>query len=46
MELAIIIPSYKPDDKCRAVIDELIASQFSRIIVVDDGGEQEFASFF
>lgn len=46
MELAIIIPSYKPDDKCRAVIDELIASQFSRIIVVDDGGEKEFAPFF
>ncbi|MBM7706309.1 glycosyltransferase [Chryseomicrobium aureum] len=46
MELAIVIPSYKPDDKCRAVIDELIASQFSRIIVVDDGGEEEYASFF
>lgn len=46
METAIIIPTYKPDEKCRAVIDELIASKFSRIIVVDDGGEEEFAPFF
>lgn len=46
MDTAIIIPSYKPDDKCRAVIDELIASKFPHIIVVDDGGGEEFASFF
>lgn len=46
METAIIIPAYKPDDKCRVVIDELIASRFSRIIVVDDGGGEEFAEFF
>lgn len=46
MEVAIIIPAYKPDEKCRAVIEELIASNFPRIIVVDDGGEEEFAPFF
>lgn len=45
-QIAIIIPAYKPDNKCRELIDDIIKANFPSIIVIDDGSGPEFQSFF
>ncbi len=37
--ITVIIPSYNPDVKLSMLVDELIASGFSDIIVIDDGSD-------
>ncbi len=36
-QIAILIPAYKPDNRLLHLIDDLIASGFTSIIVIDDG---------
>ncbi len=44
--VSVVIPAYKPDEKLLTLIDELTATGFSDIIVVDDGGGRDFAHIF
>lgn len=39
-DIAIIIPSLNPDEKFTRVVDGMIAAGFSRIILVDDGSDE------
>lgn len=43
---AIIIPAYKPDQKCLDTVKRIIASGFRQILIVDDGSGAEFADIF
>ncbi len=43
---SILIPAYKPDQKMITLIKELLSAGFSRLMVVDDGGGQDFAPLF
>lgn len=45
-KFAVVIPAYKPDHKCKNVIDDIFQAGFQRIIVVDDGSGEEYAGFF
>ena len=45
-DIAVIIPSYKPDDKLIRTLSGILAAGFDDIIVVDDGGGDEYARFF
>ena len=45
-DITVIIPSYKPDDKLINTLRGILAAGFDDIIVVDDGGGDEYASFF
>lgn len=45
-KFAVIIPAYKPDQKCEKLINEILTAGFQRIIVVDDGSGTEYAAFF
>ncbi len=42
----ILIPAYKPDEKLVTLVHDLRSSGFEKIVVVDDGGNNEFASLF
>ena len=44
--VSVVVPSYKPDEKLLKLIDGLTEAGFNDIIVVDDGGGNEFASIF
>lgn len=44
--VAVIIPAYKPDERMNVFIRALRDDGFERLIVVDDGGGPEYASFF
>ena len=44
--ISILIPSLNPDNKLVVLIDNLIKSGFTSIIVVDDGSNQECKSIF
>ena len=46
MEIVICIPAYKPDQKLIRLIDDLRSLGFSKIVVTDDGGGQEYAPVF
>ncbi|QHJ69351.1 bifunctional glycosyltransferase family 2/GtrA family protein [Planococcus halotolerans] len=45
-QFAIIIPAYKPDQKCLNTVEKIINEGFERIIVVDDGSGKEHAHIF
>lgn len=45
-QFAIIIPAYKPDQKCLHTVQQIIAAGFQHIIVVDDGSGKEYAPIF
>ena len=44
--MTIIIPAYKPDEKFLALLKELRKSFSGAILAVDDGGKEEYRSFF
>ncbi|KAA0956492.1 glycosyltransferase [Planococcus kocurii] len=45
-QFAIIIPAYKPDQKCLNVVQQIIEAGFQNIIVVDDGSGKEYSTIF
>ena len=45
-DITVIIPSYKPDSKLIHTLNGILAAGFDDIIVVDDGGGDEYARFF
>ena len=45
-DITVIIPSYKPDEKLIRTLNGILAAGFEDIIVVDDGGGDEYARFF
>ena len=45
-DITVIVPSYKPDGKLINTLHGILAAGFDDIIVVDDGGGDEYASFF
>lgn len=45
-DISVIIPSYKPDGKLINTLQGILAAGFGDIIVVDDGGGDEYAAFF
>lgn len=45
-EVSVVLPSYKPDEKLRGVVNGLINAGFEDIIVVDDGGGAEYNHYF
>lgn len=45
-QFAIVIPAYKPDQKCSKTINDILAAGFQRIIVVNDGSGPEYTDFF
>jgi glycosyltransferase involved in cell wall biosynthesis len=46
MNIAVLIPSYKPDAKLVKVVQELTDSEISQVIVVDDGSPAEYRDVF
>ncbi len=44
--VSVIVPSYKPDENLLNTINGIIEAGFSDIIVVDDGGGEEFNPIF
>ena len=44
--ITVIIPSYKPDDKLIRTLNGILATGFDDIVVVDDGGGDEYSRFF
>lgn len=45
-QFAIIIPAYKPDQKCINTIEEILKAGFQCVIVVDDGSGPDYAGIF
>lgn len=45
-DISVIVPSYKPDSKLINTLKGIFEAGFDDIIVVDDGGGDEYASFF
>ncbi|EIM05994.1 family 2 glycosyl transferase [Planococcus antarcticus DSM 14505] len=45
-QFAIIIPAYKPDQKCLNTVQKIIEAGFEHIIVVDDGSGKEYSPIF
>lgn len=45
-QFAIIIPAYKPDQKCLNTVNKIIEAGFEQIIVVDDGSGKEYTHIF
>ena len=45
-KVSVILPSYKPDDKMVSCVKSLKEAGFEDIIVVDDGGGEEYNRFF
>lgn len=46
VDLAVVIPAYRPDDALVSVVTELAALGFLSIIVVDDGSGPEYRTVF
>lgn len=44
--VSVVIPAYMPDHKLLPLVKELIDAGFEDVIVVDDGGGDEFAGIF
>lgn len=44
--VSVIIPSYKPDEKLLSTVRDLKEAGFEDIIVVDDGGGEEYGKYF
>lgn len=45
-KVSLIIPAYKPDEKLLAAISDAIEGGFTDILVVDDGGGEEYKGIF
>ena len=45
-EIPVIIPSYEPDGKLPALLQELSDGGFENIIIVDDGSGEAYKSIF
>lgn len=45
-QFAIIIPAYKPDQKCLNTVEKIIDTGFDRVIIVDDGSGTEYKHIF
>ena len=45
-EIAVLIPAYKPSVELKKVCASMLEAGFLRIVVVDDGGGEEFAPVF
>lgn len=45
-DVSVVLPSYKPDEKLRGIVNGLINTGFEDIIVVDDGGGKDYNHFF
>ena len=46
MNVIVLIPAYRPQERLVGYVDELAASGFGRIVVVDDGSGEGFKSVF
>ncbi len=44
--VSVVLPSYKPDEKLEATVKGFIESGFEDIIVIDDGGGDEYKAIF
>ena len=44
--IAVLIPAYKPDRRLNQLVNDLLAANFKRVVVVDDGGGEAFAPIF
>ena len=44
--LAVVLPSLDPDDKFDRVVEELVCSGFDKIVIVDDGSDNEHQKHF
>lgn len=44
--VSVVLPSYKPDEKLWRIVNGLIKAGFEDIIVVDDGGGEEYNHYF
>lgn len=45
-EIGIIIPAYNPDEQLKKVVEKLIMSGFSTILVINDGSDKENKKYF
>lgn len=45
-EIAVVLPSFEPDERLISTIDGLIRCGFSQIILIDDGSGSAFEHFF
>lgn len=45
-QVAVLIPAYNPDEKLVIYVGELLAADFTQIIVVDDGSRKECEQYF
>ena len=45
-QITVLIPAYKPDEKLVKLVDDLIAADLRRIVVVDDGGGEAYKPIF
>ena len=45
-QAVILIPSLEPDDRLPAYVDQLMASGFDRVVVIDDGSSESFQPIF
>lgn len=45
-EFIVLVPSYKPDEHLRRVVEDMRAAGFSRFVIVDDGGGETYAHYF
>jgi glycosyltransferase involved in cell wall biosynthesis len=45
-DVVVLIPAYQPDEKLLAVVADLLAEGFARIVVVDDGSAAECLPVF
>jgi len=46
MNIAVLIPAYKPDERLLELLHQLTASEISRIVVVNDGSASSFQPVF
>lgn len=44
--VSVVLPSYKPDEKLESTVKGFIESGFEDIIVIDDGGGEEYKKIF
>ena len=46
MNIVILIPAYKPEDKLCTLVQALSAAGMTRVLIVDDGGGADYAAIF
>ena len=45
-DVAVLIPSFQPDERLQPYVQELIGGEFQKIVIVDDGSGAEYAHVF